>query len=857
MRSYLFVYSKMNDKPNYVSFSFSINTAGLAPLPHDQYPVMLIWTTFTGVKQLAAVPVLVQPGQVQSQEMFVGVAEDLKIPLREKARRDDAIWFELYTVEQTLDGANQVFNRSGSAYIYYSDFATLFGNKKLPLSVFSYWTPDGERFIKAEMTLTPIGTYEAFPDTEPDAVQFAPDTSSYIDASAENAILSSMEYFTEDGAARGVGLSPVDAKNKLVHAPAWNRPDGWLPGYAYFISPSALRYPAKMPRSYLTSMRKPLQNVLARHARTTTWFIKTINDQLAQSDDTYNDDFTLCCAIIGEALCAPSTSLPYIGDSVNSARRARSGAGGFVDKEITHSVESFDWAIYRGGGDCEDLARLIASFYWAYRDAPWPSSLLRAVKSVLELYTGLGVLTSVLGAQLSDADARSSEVPIVLGSERDLNVKIGAHMYYQLVPNTKFAAWVRRVQPDHDIDAIVGEQLSKAPAWRVKMPHLVLEGTGMLQPLQQPAAYYPTTLANKQRWATRQRMVAAAENYFGVMATAEWAGRKLSLLTLAQTVRQQAKQTRVPNARVGTFYRDATHFFTDDVLRRGFDVCEFLVTSLGKPQRVPDSADPEYRDDPMLSRTSAQQLLEDTERRLKILSQSESTSSAAAPARILPHWQRPQRSAERMLNMAAEESTAPSDVDKRRADRFPYGPRADSEYDSARYGVPLTDQLQDRPMLNHVSVAAGPPLTKQTANLLGLHFRQGKPVPFAGETKMSEKIYAALGESMAAAGYDRASKLKTEQEGLKVLEEYFKGAFGGSRSWNSSELHSGEDLAPINLFINVNMLSSPDVVKFIISCLDNALDAIRMARVRTEQYFPGQANVVLQFALYRKKIKSF
>lgn len=117
-----------------------------------------------------------------------------------------------------------------------------------------------------------------------------------------------------------------------------------------------------------------------------------------------------------------------------------------------------------GAEDCEDVGRdaavhfvLMADPDAGIPDAAVESPLLKAARSVASHYRVVGVLTSVLGRNLSDgtksgASSGSNSDPIddedddfpTIGSSEDRNVEVGAHMFALMVPQRVLETNVNR-----------------------------------------------------------------------------------------------------------------------------------------------------------------------------------------------------------------------------------------------------------------------------------------------------------------------------------------------------------------------------------------------------------------------------
>jgi len=837
----------MSKDTRHVRLAVRYDASLLAPESHEMAPVLSVWSSFEQTKELRFYPV---PGVAKNILSDV-IQVDLPLPPAGAERRDDALWFEAYALSPSKSG-EFVRNRVGSAFVYMSELASHSGEPMaVDLAYFNYWDKDGSRRVKGRLRIerADVGDY-TLPDpqtTASSAFDYVPAQNAFLQAEMEDAIRLSIWPYTDMAHAAGESIEPFSDKNRRVHAPAWNGPSGWKPGYTYFVTPG--RRAPVVNAATEGHMMTLFNAILARHNMSQRAFVRTVSVQLGRADDTYDDAFTACCDIVGEALCAAAVSMPYIGDSINTASRVRTNAGGrlLFAEPTTHGVESFDWAQLRGGGDCEDFARLIHAYRCAVQDGEWTEPLLKAARGVLNCYIGVGILASVLGAQLSDAKSRSE--PYVVGTPRDESVQIGAHMYYQLVPEHKFLAMVKRVNRDLDL-ARMRNPLAPTASWREKMPHLVLEGTGMLQTLQRPLVSYVTDPdpAAKEAVLRREADLARLETHLGREALGQFRGRTLSIMALVQRIRRQKQQRRTPNARVGFFYRDSTHAFTDDFLRRGYSVAEFTWVNVGQPDLVPADADGLYADDPMLAPPPPDDELvvagaaeaeltewEKAGREFQFDSDEDTAAEAsavAAPAPATPHWRKPLLTATELLGPASHKTGTS------RFDRFDY---ADAEQKDIRYGVPLTTALEDRPMRNHVGLLPGPPIDGVMAGVLATHYRHSKPVPLAGETELAFEAEEAQRQSLRANGVDVDELISAENAQIqKFLEDF--------RAQVSSKWQTKSSYVLFNMFVSTKHFRTPGVGDFIISALrpQARKDVIRYARVQRESFVPGHTSLLIQ-----------
>lgn len=770
----------------------------LAPAPAEVAPVLLVWSSIRGARHVRAYPLrFADPSTPLSEPLDISVP----LPAIEHREADDAVWFEAQAHTPNEHG-RYVLAQVGQATLPLELLQPVQYTKPFELELAYYNYADGgtdQRRVKGAIFVekrapTPTRLLsdeqraEAREPTNPFRMLMA--TQPFIANTMNEDIRRGIWPFTDEAAAVGQSLPMRDERNARVHAPAWNTPAGFVAGAAYFVSPrqqSSPPYSDKLAQHF----NAIADAVLARHNRSREWMQHTLERQLIRTDDTYDDNFTTCVEAIGQMVCAVANSLPYIGDAINTAHRMPLAVDGTVLRGTNtgqHGVESFDAALERGGGDCEDLARLIHAYIDTLRDCDWPRAkqpLLHAIGRTLRNYTALGALSSVAGAQLSDESKHKGE-PLVIDGSRDKRIKIGAHMYEHAMPTHKFAALIERVSPDFCGDTLLRSDASRAP-WRQRLPHLVLEGTGRLNPLQRPALAYinakePAARSRARERAQRRRDIEAYLSSEAVFHAP--GGQRVPLLAIVQHERQQDAIERTPNTRVNKFYRTVTGFFTGDCLKAGYQVAYVLPVNLG--DRDVESGASDFSDDPLLE-TSAPI---DSSLALPIMPGGSTAAAAPSHAKREPlssmfSWNEPavaapavnndkrghphqHKSALQRVQLLACAAARSDDAVRRRIDRF--DEQTGAKRGQLTVGVELADLLRDRPLPDHVALAAGPlMLDEVSARVTALVLRHSKPVPLGGDLSTAKRIHAAARESLMAAGVDLEKLERVEQQRLGAL----------------------------------------------------------------------------------------
>ncbi len=854
----------------------------LAPAPAEVAPVLLVWSSMAGARRVRAYPLRFADPQTPLSEPL-----DVRVPLPplEQREADDAVWFEAQAQTPNEHG-RYVLAQVGQATLPLQVLQKVKYSKPFELELAYYnYADEGsdERRVKGALFIekrapTPSQLLneeqlaEARKPLNPFRMLLA--TQPFISSTMNEDIRRGIWPFTDEAAALGQSLPMRDDRNARVHAPAWNTPAGFVPGAAYFVSPHTRASPP-YSAELAAHFNQIADAVLARHARSRDWMQRTIERQLARTDDTYDDNFNTCIEAIGQMVCAVANSLPYIGDSVNTAHRMPVSVDGTSlrgSRGGQHGVESFDAALERGGGDCEDLARLIHAYIHTFRDCEWPRAqqpLLHAIGRVVRNYTALGALSSVAGAQLSDERKHKGE-PLEIDSSRDKRVRIGAHMYEHAMPTHKFAALVERVSPDFCGETLLRADASRAP-WRQRLPHLVLEGTGRLNPLQRPALSYVNSNSAEARERARRRAERRREieHYLSTESVLQApGGQRVPLLAIVQHERTQEAIERTPNMRINKFYRTITGFFTDDCLHAGYQVAYVLPVNLGERDVETGAAD--FSDDPLLNSdaspaaslalpimpgdaTSAPAAtpLPAAKSLSSMFSWADAMPSeapAAAPSqsnnngneRGHPHQH---KSALQRVQLLACSATRSDDAVRRRIDRFD---ESTSEKRTAlTVGVELADLLRDRPLPDHVGLAAGPLMMDEvSARVTALVLRHSKPVPLAGDLRTAREIHEAARESLEAAGVDLQQLERVEQQRLDALVASIH------KELPVDDRTAADDPIVFTLFLPTAQLRVAGCAEVVYELLARAVrdgddSQVRGVRTTIEDFTPGHRTLAL------------
>ena len=848
----------------------------IAPRKYERAPVLLMWTN--GCKErLLAVHSVAWRNRSQTHARV----NKITIPVDKKAKMAADAALHIEALAQMDNELGQHMRaRVGYARIFIKDIvdaALRDGNKatvSAELILYNYEEGKGKRFSKGTITLQNIdlGQYASgakFRDAH--AFSMLPSNEQFISSTFRNLIGRSILPYTEQAAAAGLAIAPVDPALQRVHAPFYNTTAGLTYGAFYWITPNESSPAASQKlQPFYDSL---IEIVLARVNRTASWFRSVVEGQFARNadrPDDYDDRFTEAARLVGEAVCVPSTSLPYVGDSVNINQRGDKLP--YVSENV-HATESWDCAICRNGGDCEDLACLIHRCYRGLRTGTFEKSSLAALaQSILRLYIGGGSLGSVLSAALgNDAnDAEAAKKPYIIGTRRDNDVKVGAHMWYELVPAYKFVALLKRTTNN------VPDNLELlTPAWRIHLPHMICEGTGRLDPLQRPRISYDCNSTREQRL---EEIAAQERRRDSLRHLLE----KTRVTKLMQIVRQQQQLTRLPNARVNHFYRHSTGFVTADLLDRGYSVMEFMWAQVGDRVPTSASADQLFLDDPLSAASlhhvavrTGEDLVADTDFLDNAAAQFESCTASKQAAKQqqqqqlvysapLEHEQF-KRTLERatLYSEFTGAAIAPR-IEKVVASSKPTDsllreicqqPTPDGVI---KYGVNMYDKLQDRPLMPHVALYPATCIDQVEARCAATLFSNLRPTAMPGRNELADLIMQAETQSLKEIGLDPEPDRGSAQQQFHRLKEWIiSNKLQKVAAWPTAEEAERDKLSLVTLFFPIDDLRSSKVADAIVEDYQPHLQSgfIVSVRVSTENSLPGRTDVRLQFYCDAHKIK--
>lgn len=849
----------------------------------EQVSSLSVWLNYSANRMLGEFPVkFVSPDNVVSQRITVSVPMPRDKSGAVTLAADAAAHFEVIASVHN-DEHVRVRVRGGYTRILLNDLLKV-KMRKFRVEYFNDWDEKtGKRTVCGQLEIVS----QKFNDVEESQIVFQePDTLSFVDSNAEflSKIITCLVArkivpLTDEAAARGVGLTPVRQILSRVQAPWYNTTAGvtYAPFYVMLVEQSSNN------TDYFDGL---LKLALARHNRSEAWFYDTIDDQFdnIKADPNYfNDEFNNVVRVVGDVLCMPSTSLPYISDYVDSNKRnmlpSKSLSGlPSRDPKMLKPSESWDCAIIRNGGDCEDLARLINLMFQGIRHGKFPDdSLAFAAQRVLSLYVGCFSLGSVLAPSLGNeagggGASKKTDGPKIIDSKEDREAEVGAHMWYEMHPRKKLARMIRKTTQDAP-DTLEGRHTQ--PGFD-RLISCVLEGTGRLDPFQLPIA----ALSTSGDARVHQRLV---DDEFNRRVCIRHLVENTTVTSMMQMTRAQKLMKRVPNARMSEFYMQSTTLVTTDFMDE-MSIMEFMWVTLGERVPEPQNADDLFLDDAATLRTGAAVpsasscCCDETE------SSSATSSSKTLPSHFIDNWSsvssllgvsspiekpiaKPKRSEEH--NLRAKRSIesqfirgVPSlhdAISKELALGAPMPAKIGQL--PIRYGVDVEDKFRRREA-PHVALLPTTSIDGIEAAVGGATQRQLRPVSLPGNFAMVDKLYAAEQQSLSAIGVELR---KGDDEASKAYAELLKWAKQTmeSEKWIDHEQATSQNLSLITLFFSkVQLRPKPGgdpmlVANTIMKEYGNLkkTGVIKYGRVGMEVPMPRREHVVLQFLMDSSKLK--
>jgi len=380
-------------------------------------------------------------------------------------------------------------------------------------------------------------------------------------------------------------LNTISKELAHVHAPYYGSSLMTLPGYVYFAN--VLRDDDPDEDVY----QNMLDITLARHKIGREEFVQMcVLPSGDDMDDKKSKDLHLASCMVMQTCTLLANSIPYIGDYAYVSRTT--GGDKLVSLEIKAGAvktipfsqafvrhykgrepdESFDDALRRQSGDCEDLAHLTMRCFRHIKQSKWQSESLLSAQRVSNLYSVAAVLGSVAnGRNLKEGHTHRTGQTIV-NSKEDKDASFGAHMWCAAFPNAHLGKMVDKSNGKAFSKGLIklpeGQTISDVnKPWMRKLPTLIGEGTGLLYPLMLAPEAYVNTVESKKRETDitlkEKSTYARLETGMTIKEIEAKGGsaKKLTIFSKVDTIKKQKDLTNERNKRSSPFYRDPSAFF--------------------------------------------------------------------------------------------------------------------------------------------------------------------------------------------------------------------------------------------------------------------------------------------------------
>ena len=837
-------------------------------------PVMMVWSSMEGRRLHSADLKWENDAKTRSEwthmEIELPAIEGRTFNSKKNTfliRHDDTIGFQAKVSTPNEEG-EVTFQAVGDALLPFAlrisadDAEPLENwNEQLDLTFNMYFDKKGNRVKKGGVELRSFSAtlkstgkpveIEIHPDSKPDSFSYVAANEALFSSTVRDVMVRSISMFTQDAAEKQEGMLPASEEVKRVHAPFYHTPAGLLPGLAFLMTPGAVKLddPQRLLRSQLW-LRKVIGYSLAREAMREQDFIETVTQQMKRTDNTYDDNFTRCASIVGQALAIAPTSLPYIGDFVRTGSRGggdathggtageiahkvsrrcklklvAASAGGFVDfsNKNLHSVERFSHQEQNDGGDCEDGGCFASRIGMLLAKNDWSDPLVQSAGALMRQYIVSLNLGSVRSASLgNDKNDKKMANGTIIDTPEDRALPYGAHMWCEAMPAAKFVALQQRAIADLDPNMIWPQGASRAP-WVAALPHLVVEATGRLTPLLLPATQYVVTGGEEGKKIVLDRIKAER-------AVDKFINNNTVTIKQMKGVRQQEMLEPEPDKRSTTFYRDTTHMFTTALMERGMSNIDFIWANVGR-------------------RVSAQQAWAHPSKfQIEPMSvQMRAPTAADGPAPPAAPVEAAYRSGSLVPIQSLVELNAVTSMIGNKSLLS-----AQSPPPSFVYGVPLEDKLQT-PLLPATALVPSTPLSHREMRVIATLLRHSPPIAAPGDWADLEEMHRARVASLLNEGVDEAANERFENLLVQKVADGVRQATGNpaEKEWPtkiSSRWTLHTSLFSTKMFPkgddgnNVALAIAADVKTLV----DKGV--VKYARVMLEEPMPHRRTVVLQF----------
>lgn len=574
-------------------------------------PMIRFYTSAQDAPRTKMVDVLV----TGTTEQDVNIPADLHNPLR----RGDAIFAQVYTKIKSAEG-HYLYQKDGAAMFFLEklikpgqtehfrhsskDDPTHTHEDRVPVRQHVAREKKGEALQLQSMMIfqkeMPVkGTLNVRIHTRfsehaflpPNVSDYVPENIGLLNALIRSNIDKSMALFDpKQKAALGVTLEATQPEIKDLCAPYWVTNAGVGPGSLYWLNVNQVD-----PWSEQV-IHDTLTEVIQRYDMTESMFANGLNAALEDFDDM--DTIVQSAAILGEVVCAPSSTVHYLAD-VRIVQMKDSTDLHRTPQMVRITVENFakDGPSDAMGGvnadDCEGTANFNGECFRSIRDQVMTRKGTMALQRLARMYAGAGTLVTVTAPNVSEDDKKKKKEegekkkgPSRIGDEEDLATKPGAHEKLDLISKRVVFEQAVRLSPGerNTLRWNDGSLMCEIPEEQRKLPTIVCEGTGLL---------YPLFLADEAYKSGTERKVSAIEKqeYRLEAFTRLLFGETYSQRRESPALTDRQKKTEVMFTKYGQFMRgkNSSRAFINDPDIRGT-----FYRMQARKLFIPEANDPIY-----------------------------------------------------------------------------------------------------------------------------------------------------------------------------------------------------------------------------------------------------------------------
>ena len=558
-------------------------------------------------------------GNTISKKNYVSIS----YPKNRALPADASIWFHMQAKEKSSEG-NYCYENVGSTQIYLGSLLSVSKEDDFDPPITTGYVKDNGKVVHTSLIRMSVlkfsrpkaeakGTLHVWVHSAKNAENIKIEDRSdydwvpYNELVLKKAMYMSIEqnmslFNTFTDGKYGKPFRAISKELEHVHAPLYITPITPLPGHMYF--------------SNLTHETNPNEKVYSRIARTVLLRTKISEDDFVKmcnlpeptaTEKEYPLELHQAAAMVVMMAALLPNSLPYIGDfayvnndgaqppvTLSSHKQRRRdkrkerekqkrvfsyGVGKFFGVFSKHSAEresdeSFDDALLRKSGDCEDLAALLLRCLNQIQTAKWNDKVLIAAQGVAQHYAFAASLGSVTARNIKEGRAHHTG-DVEINSQEDKNSGFGAHMWVTAVPLARIGEMVDKnngsAYSKGEVTLPHGYTKDSVPGgWDKRLPVLIGEGTGQLYPLLLPAESYVEDIKDKIYIADQGVKVQDAYARFETgksiheIRDSGGSAQKYSSFSSIEIMKRQKEQRNNPNMRPSPFYRIySSMFFLD------------------------------------------------------------------------------------------------------------------------------------------------------------------------------------------------------------------------------------------------------------------------------------------------------